>query len=295
MSIPLFWLPFLAAHTAPISPAPLHIDAAPRFAHAFTELADAGYQLRDLHTHMSAKGGEVELVLASDHDAQALSLRFDEGAKTFSEFAQVRTTLPTEARIYQHQAELFDELRLSAPQALGFDCADVYLDFGSRSVSLAEGAFEVQVRSTRKRPGSALSSWLGELLEEGELVEVRDDRYDDGAQVSAEVAFVFDGAEGVQELRVAVDEDGHPTELRLVHSPGTEVFKRYHDSAGLRAGIARPIESLSFVFPEEGAPDQFDAAALELRFAKRGSATRARSMRVDMKAFEALAIDECGC
>lgn len=295
MSFPVFWLPLLVAHTAAISSEAQAPEAAPQFASAVHALADQGYQVRDLQTRATDGGLELGLVLASEHRAQRLSVRFDEQTGSFSDFAQNASEMPAEERDYLHGPALLEELSLSAPQTVGYDCADFYLDFGASSVSLAEHAFEVEIRSTTRRPGAALSSWLRDLLEEGELVDIRDERRDDGAEVSSEVVFVIDGNEGVSELRVAVDGNGRAQELRLVHSPATEVYKRYEEGDELRRALRSPIESLNFVFGDESDAAEFGAIELEMRFRPESKRPEPSSFRIDVAAFEEMSLAGCGC
>jgi hypothetical protein len=142
---------------------------------------------------------------------------------------------------------LFEEVVLGAPTGIGFDCADFYLEFGASGVSLATHDFVVPLWSETEAPGERLSFWLSQSLRYGTLVDVRDERVDDGAEVKQEVVFVMDGPEGVEEMRVSLGSKGQPVHLELIHSPGTPVWGSYPHGDKLQALVAKSaIAKLSF-------------------------------------------------
>jgi hypothetical protein len=291
MSISIYWLPMLLAHSAsagapqPAAVAPDPVaDAAPQWAAAVTQRADAGWHLRDLSSSHDADAIRLSITLASSGRAERMSVQYDLASASFSEFAREKVALPTEERHYDNEQVLFEELSLSAPRAVNIDCADFYLDFGSRSVSFAEDDFVVSLWSTGRRPGARLSTWLVASLKDGQLVDIRDERSDDGAEVRSEVVLVVDSAEGVEEMRVELGPDGAPTYLRLQHTPGNTQWAPHPDGETprqLAAGAA--IEGLRF------SGEDFDhAPELQIDLAQDAQVT------LDLGAFEA-GEDECGC
>lgn len=293
MTLPAFWLPLLVAHTTAIPPdAPAQREAA-QFASAASQLADQGYQLRDLQTRVALEGIEFAIVLADDRSAQSLSVYYNHDTENFSRYTQHAVAMPTEERHYLHGEELLEELSLSAPQRIDFECADYYLDFGLRSVSLAEHAFETELRKTAQRPERALSRWLRALLADGELVDIRDESYDNGATVAPEVVFVVDGSEGVQELRATIDGRGRVQEVRLLHSPATPIYKRYEQGQKLREALRRPIASINFAFSDAEDAGELEAIELDLQFA--GEVKNAKSFRIRSGDFAEAGAGGCGC
>jgi hypothetical protein len=284
MNIAFFWLPIVLAHTAPVPATPEVIPAGAAWAQAVSRRADAGWHMRDLTSSHDGQGIEISLTLASKTKAERLSLRYQPESESFSDFSKAIVSLPTEARRYENEQELFEELRTSPPLAINYDCADFYLNFGSISVSLSQDDFSVPLWSSANRPGRALSRWLSAALADGELVDIRDEREDNGAQVVAKVVFVVETAEGVEEMTVELGEQGAPNFLSVEHSPGGSHWAGHPSSASLRAlASSAAIRRLRFV--AEG----FEEAP-ELQISTAGQ----ESLNLDLGAFSADE-EECGC
>lgn len=258
MTLPLLCLPLLFAHSASLASGPASSHpassaakpaAAPAFSEAVTQRAEAGWHLRDVQTTERPEGLVLSLTLAGQRRAERLSLTYDLGEQRFGRFARKPVLVPEEEREYQSESMLFEELSLGPPRAVSYDCADFYLDFGSRAVSLSDAAFEVEVVSTDDRPGAALGAWLSELLAAGELVDVRDERWDDGAEVRAEVVFAIDSDQGPMELRAELSQEGEVIFVSMHHTPGRSIWRRYVHSRELQQVLAkgRGVTRLGFV------------------------------------------------
>ncbi len=168
--------------------------------------------------------------------------------------------------------------------AISYDCADFYLDFGSSSVSLAQDDFSVVLWSSGDRPGEALSQWLADSLAGGELIDIRDERVDDGAAVTDQVIFVADTEEGVEEMTVELASTGAPRYLKLRHRGGPSYFGAHPASAALRALASKsPIRRLQFLV------DGFDQPPkLQVESGKN------RGVALDLSAFTTEG-DHCDC
>jgi hypothetical protein len=288
MSIPAFLIPILLAHSAgQLAPEPASKAASPAaasWAAAITKRADAGWQLRDLSSSHGADGVFLSMTLASARRAERLTVNYDQGSQSFGDFQRERVAVPSEKRRYDNERALFEELSMGAPVAIDFGCADFYLDFGSRSVSLGEDDFRVSLWSTETQPGVALSTWLSSSLEEGELVDIRDERFDNGAEVRAEVVFVVESDSGVEEMRVALGPDGKPAHLQLQHAPAASGWSSHPASARLRQ-LASDASIQALHFSDEDWPD-----AGTLRIELEGDS----QVELGLGEFEAEE-GECGC
>jgi hypothetical protein len=287
MNIVFFWLPVVLAHTTadPVTvPAKADIPAAQAWADAVTERADQGWHLRDMATSQDSDGIQISLTLASSDHAELFSLSYQVGESSFAEFGQRAVALPTEARDYLAERTLFEELSTGAPTAISLDCVDFLLDFGTTSVPLAEDDFELPLWSTGRRSGAALSSWLADSLDGGQLIDIRDERVDDGAKVVAQVVFVVQSESGVEEMRVDLSANGAPRHLHLIHSPRSGHWESHPAGEELRSIAAKSaIRKLHF-----GDDDMGAAPKLQIK------AGQGAAMALDLAEFSP-GEEACGC
>lgn len=284
MNIAFFWFPIVLAHTTPAAAPAQEIPAGPAWAQAVTERADKGWHLRGVESNHDAQGISISLTLASDSKAEQFSVRYAPSDKSFTDFAKTDVALPTEDREYAVEGRLFEEFSTGAPVAIDSDCADFYLDFGSSSVSLADDAFSVALWSTGRKPGPRLASWLSTSLAEGQLIDIRDERIDDGAEVVGQVIFVVDSAEGVEEMTVELSAQGAPVHLQVEHSPGGAHWAQHPSSEALRE-LAKSSSIRRLQFAAEGVGE-----APQLKI----DATGQSSILLDLGAFTADE-EECDC
>lgn len=287
MSIPMIWLPIILTQALGTTPEGAQ-RAAPEFQAAITARADLGWRVRDLQT-VDAEGGiDLSIVMAGQRRAQRISLQYNPETEVFGSFQVETVAMPTEDRVYAQEAILLEELSLGQPLAIEYDCADFYLNFGKTGVSLSDSDFRVQLQSAHKRPGAALSSWMSELLEHGELVDLRDERSDDGADVTQKLVFVLDTEEGLHELEAELGTSGKVLSASLHHTPGIEAWGRYQESPELNSLLSsgRPVTKLRFVEGEWAEPVQ-----LEMEFA--GGKTH--TLEFEEFADDAFIGEHCGC
>lgn len=238
MNLALFWIPVVLAHstptTAPTATPEQEIPAQQAWADALTQRAELGWELRDIGSSHEKEAIEISMTMASETRAERFRISYQVGSESFSAFSRQVVALPSEAREYDAAALLFEELSTGAPVAVNFDCADFYLDFGSSSVSLAQDNFSVPLWSTGHRPGKALSRWLSTSLSEGQLIDIRDERVDDGADVVGQVIFVVDSPDGIEEMTVELGANGAPVHLQVQHSPGGSHWGAHPGSEALQ-------------------------------------------------------------
>ena len=292
MNLALFWFPVVLAHStptaAPAKPAAATpervIPAQQAWADALTQRAELGWELRDLDSSHGSESIEISMTMASETRAERFRISYELGTESFSEFNRQVVALPSEARQYDAAALLFEELSTGAPVAINFDCADFYLDFGSSSVSLAQDNFSVPLWSTGHKPGKALSRWLSTSLSEGQLIDIRDERVDDGAEVVGQVIFVVDSADGIEEMTVELGANGAPVHLQVEHSPGGSHWGAHPSSEALQElASSATIRRLNF------AVDGFvEAPKLDV------VASGQTSLQLDLGAFTADE-EECDC
>ncbi len=274
-----FWFPLVLAHSTPAPPpvaAPEQvIPAAQAWTDALVNRADRGWELRDLDSSYDEDTIKISLTMASDARAERLTISYQTGSESFSEFTRQAVALPTEARHYQTAQLLFEELSTGAPLAVNYDCADFYLDFGSSSVSMAEDDFSVPLWSTGHKPGRRLSRWLSTSLSEGQLIDIRDERVDDGAEVVGQVIFVVDSADGIEEMTATLGANGAPVHLEVQHSPGGSYWESHPAGEALQElASSAAIRRLNFA-----APDFSSAPKLEIVVSGKSS------MTLDLSAF----------
>ena len=261
-------LPLIAAHTvglgAPAStpaPAPTPEQS---FASLMSEREAAGFRLSDLDVAGQGDTVELRFELSNEIAAESLRLSYSLKAARFTDFVRVGAELPTEDREYPQAAQLFEELAIGAPLGLSSDCEDYYFDFGSRAVSLDEEGFRVLIDEVDDAAGQALSHWMLELLEEGgELVDVRDEREDDGAEVTRFMVFALAASDGVHELRAELDDgdrvvrvDWHLESGRVGHQRYAHrgaLMERLHGAPAIqtiesRSGAGNEPMSLTLAF-----------------------------------------------
>lgn len=85
MSIAFFWFPILLVHsTSSVAPEPVS-TAATEFATAVTKRADAGWQLRDLHSSYDSDGLQLSMTLASAKRAERISVRYHSESQSLAD------------------------------------------------------------------------------------------------------------------------------------------------------------------------------------------------------------------
>jgi hypothetical protein len=291
MNLVFFWFPVVLAHStpAPGPPAPKAtpervIPAEQAWADGLSKRSDLGWELRDLDSSHAGETIEISVTMASQAHAERFRISYQMDSESFSDFSREAVTLPTEARQYEAASLLFEELSTGAPVAVSYDCADFYLDFGSSGVSLDQDDFSVPLWSTGHKPGRALSRWLSSSLSEGQLIDIRDERIDNGADVVSQVIFVVDSAEGIEEMTVELGSKGQPVHLQVQHSPGGWHWDEHPSSEALQTlASAGAIRRLNFEV------DGF-VSAPKLQIVAKGQA----EMRLDLGAFSSEE-HECDC
>ncbi len=274
MSISLLWAPLLFVHTSTFA-APAAIVASPasppvqvarsqakaspqqRMAHHITRLAQAGWHLRDLQREDNPGEREVRVsfTMARGKRAKTASIVYNFERHSFAEFRLSPAPAPTERRLYASESALFEELSYGAPLGIAEGCSDLWLQFSGRDVSLSDAGFEVLLReNSGPKAGASLTQWLGNALRHGELVEVRDERFDDGALVTQSVVFVLDTDGGFTEIRATLDVLGAVSKVSEHHTPGVSFSRRYTKSARLAELVSEGgrIVALGFVGEDLG-------------------------------------------
>jgi hypothetical protein len=262
-----------------------------RFAERVSLRAQAGWHLRAVTVDDARQTTSLTLTLQSPAggEAERFELRFDEGEGRFESFAWQSLGKPIlEAREYDFEAELYESLQHGAPLALDPGCVDYFLEFRGRSVALDSEGYTVQVATEEHRAGEAVSGWLAELLEDGELVDVRDERDDNGAEVKASAVLVVNGDQGPHTITAELDGRGMITAAELRYAPGLAAYRAYQKPRALGKALlkGRAVESMRFVM------DSWEATArLELTM-QSGLAV------IDFADFQERGVDEddfCGC
>lgn len=251
MSISLLVLPLLFAHATQVAKVS-ELAPADGFAQEMTRLADAGYHLRDVETSEIGEQVRLALTMANSKRARKLSLVWNPEAQSFGSFAQQKSEMPTEMRNYAFEAALIEELGYGAPSALGTGCASLNVEFGPGVVSVGSEKFEVVVSRERRAAGKSLSKWLARNLEEGELVDLRDERTDNGAQVRRFVVLVVESDEGIHEVRTQINSAGKPLSFVVLHTPGQRPWRRYTGGTSLGQRLDKSGGVVSMNFADSG-------------------------------------------
>ncbi len=236
MSIPLLLLPLLFPHSAQLGPA--QVDPGTRFAHEVTQLADSGWTVRDLQSEEIGEQLSLSLTMANAKQAEELSFVWDFRTQQFTKFVRHHTALPSETRNYTFEAALLDELSYGAPTSIDTGCADTFMSFGETEVIVNSDDYEVALSYIEDKAGTALASWLRRTLGNGELVDVRDELHDTGAQVERFIVLLMDGDEGLLQAKVQVNRQGKPLSFSVAHTPGQTVWRRYSAGSALADTLA---------------------------------------------------------
>jgi hypothetical protein len=235
-----------------------------KFSQRVSLRAGEGWTLRELQVDDASSTMLISLTLADKAGkAERLELGWNETTGAFSSYA-VRdlARAPMERREYDAQDELFEALQLGPPRGISPGCEDYLMEFAGRSVALDPEGYSVEVATSKGRADAAVATWLMELLEDGELVDVTDERDDNGATVQASVLFVVMSDEGAHTITAALDRRGAVASAELRYRPQAEVFRSYSASAELMQALrrGRRVASMRFAMDSWESPARLELA-----------------------------------